>query len=727
VTDPVGAVTQFQYDPAGNRVGLTNPNGRTTTYAYDAANRLTQVADAAGGKTTYAYDMENNLRSIIDARGHATSFTYDTHNRLATRVDPLGAAEMFTYDGNGNLLTRTDRKGQTLTFAYDPMNRPVLKALPDGSAVSYTYDAVGRLLTATDPNGTLAFTYDLLGRLLTATSQEGRTLAYSYDAAGNRVSLQDDTGHLTGYSYDHRNLLVAITDPRAGSFAFGYDVLGRRVRLSRPNRTTTTYAYDRASRLTGLTHTGPRGPFEALNYEYDPAGNRTADTRNRGDHQYAYDSLDQLVEVVEQMARGRGNRDEAYTYDPVGNRLSGPRSQAYQYDAANHLTQDSTHTYAYDANGNLIEKRRLTDGHVTTYTYDAEDRLIQVVTPRTEVSFQYDPLGRRTEKRVLRWEDEDGDQEPDPEEEGPSRVTRYLYDQEDILATSNDAGRELVRYTHGPGIDEPLAEVGRTNTRYYHADVLGSIIALSGPHGLPIRHYRYSAFGVPEDHKGDRQPYRFTGREWDKEARLHYYRTRYYDPTRGRFLQEDPIRFLGDSNFYSYVRNDPINSIDPAGEFALEGTAALVLIAGALGGTAIALQNPHFREAFAASLQSLLGLLANQQALDPTADQIATTFSRSGSEKGVGTHFQRIAEHLASLTGRPVGGFDPKGRDPRDFRKWRTEIQAFLENIRKANYSDKQLLRELKKYGFDDPQIQDIVNTLRELGFGDFFRLVCPL
>jgi hypothetical protein len=30
-------------------------------------------------------------------------------------------------------------------------------------------------------------------------------------------------------------------------------------------------------------------------------------------------------------------------------------------------------------------------------------------------------------------------------------------------------------------------------------------------------------------------------------------------------------------------------------------------------------------------------------------------------------------------------------------------------------------------HGFDDPQIQDIVNTLRELGFGDFFRLVCPL
>ena len=44
-----------------------------------------------------------------------------------------------------------------------------------------------------------------------------------------------------------------------------------------------------------------------------------------------------------------------------------------------------------------------------------------------------------------------------------------------------------------------------------------------------------------------------------------YYRARYYDPTTGRFAREDPIRFVGDINFYSYTRNNPIALNDPFG------------------------------------------------------------------------------------------------------------------------------------------------------------------
>jgi RHS repeat-associated protein len=208
---------------------------------------------------------------------------------------------------------------------------------------------------------------------------------------------------------------------------------------------------------------------------------------------------------------------------------------------------------------------RVKDGRITTYTYDAEDRLIRVVTPRAEVTFQYDPLGRRTEKRVIRWEDEDGDREPDPEEEGPPRVTRYLYDQEDILATFDDSGHEKARYTHGPGIDEPLAELRGNRLRYYHADTLGTIIALTGENGHPVRHYRYSAFGIPEDHRHDPQPYRFTSREWDKKIALYYYRARYYNSSVGKFLREDPIGLAGGLNLYTYARNNPTLQTDPFG------------------------------------------------------------------------------------------------------------------------------------------------------------------
>ena len=57
----------------------------------------------------------------------------------------------------------------------------------------------------------------------------------------------------------------------------------------------------------------------------------------------------------------------------------------------------------------------------------------------------------------------------------------------------------------------------------------------------------------------------FTGREWDPETGLHYYRARYYDPKSGRFLSEDPIGFQGGINFYAYVDNNPVNFFDPTG------------------------------------------------------------------------------------------------------------------------------------------------------------------
>jgi len=60
--------------------------------------------------------------------------------------------------------------------------------------------------------------------------------------------------------------------------------------------------------------------------------------------------------------------------------------------------------------------------------------------------------------------------------------------------------------------------------------------------------------------------YTYTGREWDKETGLYYYRARYYDPMEGRFISKDPIGFAGgDVNLYGYTGNNPINLTDPTG------------------------------------------------------------------------------------------------------------------------------------------------------------------
>jgi RHS repeat-associated protein len=57
----------------------------------------------------------------------------------------------------------------------------------------------------------------------------------------------------------------------------------------------------------------------------------------------------------------------------------------------------------------------------------------------------------------------------------------------------------------------------------------------------------------------------FTGREWDGDLQLYYYRARWYDPKAGRFISEDPARWGADSNLYRYVRNAPGNLLDPSG------------------------------------------------------------------------------------------------------------------------------------------------------------------
>lgn len=51
----------------------------------------------------------------------------------------------------------------------------------------------------------------------------------------------------------------------------------------------------------------------------------------------------------------------------------------------------------------------------------------------------------------------------------------------------------------------------------------------------------------------------------DDGTGLYQYRARYYDPTIGRFISEDPKGFAAGQNFYTYVGNNPLNGNDPTG------------------------------------------------------------------------------------------------------------------------------------------------------------------
>ncbi len=116
----------------------------------------------------------------------------------------------------------------------------------------------------------------------------------------------------------------------------------------------------------------------------------------------------------------------------------------------------------------------------------------------------------------------------------------------------------------------------RAPTAYtYSHDGLGSPLALTNESGSVLERYSYGEFGqltannVPTGATGSasfyNNPILFTGREWEPEAQVYYYRARYYSPATGRFLSRDPLGYGPDINVYRYVRNNPGRWIDPFG------------------------------------------------------------------------------------------------------------------------------------------------------------------
>ena len=120
------------------------------------------------------------------------------------------------------------------------------------------------------------------------------------------------------------------------------------------------------------------------------------------------------------------------------------------------------------------------------------------------------------------------------------------------IAEYNSSGQLQAEYVYGSGIDEVLTMDRSGSTYYYQYDGLGSVSEITDANGEIIEFYEYDPYGeatiLTTDHRplttsSIGNPYRFTGRRFDEESGIYYFRARVYDPKIGRFLQRDPIGY----------------------------------------------------------------------------------------------------------------------------------------------------------------------------------------
>ena len=161
----------------------------------------------------------------------------------------------------------------------------------------------------------------------------------------------------------------------------------------------------------------------------------------------------------------------------------------------------------------------------------------------------------------------------------------------------------------------------------------------------------YDSFGrvIAETDASVDTRYLYTGREFDEETELYYYRARYYDVAVGRFIGEDPISFLGgDLNLYGYVLNNPIAFTDP---FGLVDTAMCIadskiaaargallggIIGGVLGGAAIGILGTIIAPGVGTAAGATAGAEAGAEAGAAGGITLAVGLSAVGIGAGLG-------------------------------------------------------------------------------------------
>jgi RHS repeat-associated protein len=524
IVNPDTNYTEYTYDALGDRTNVKDPRNNNTVYAYDNLRRMITMTQPGQIITQYGYDIHDNLTSVTDPKANTTQYQYDDFGRRIKVISPDTGTTIYSHDEAGNINQKSDARGTEVSYSYDSLNRITAAQFTDSTQnITYSYDSTsvtngkGRLTGRTDSSGTYTFWYDAQGNL----NREDKTISsvlyttqYAYNLDNNLTSITYPTGRAVTYTLDQtgRVTQVATTlngNPKTLALGIGYLPYGGITGLTYGNGLSLSHGYDNQYRTSSIVV----GSTMSRTYDYDPNGNITS-----------------ILDAIEPSGNESFENAGTYSYDQGTNILADIQGEA------NVL-------YDYDDNGNTIS------ANTRTFIYDLSNRLITVQDNGVTIAqYVYNALNQRIKKIVS------------------GITTIFHYDlRGHLIAETSQIGKMLAEYIYLA--DRPLAMIRSGEALYYyHNDHLGTPQVLTDDTATISWKAFYKPFGEAVISVSTvENPFRYPGQYYDQETGLHYNWNRYYDPKTGRYLTPDPIGLDGGINLFPYVKNNPVNWIDPEG------------------------------------------------------------------------------------------------------------------------------------------------------------------
>lgn len=557
----------FEYDENKHAQRIDYPDGTHARMSHDAYGHLTRFTDRNGNATRLARDFKERLIRLTDANGHQTQFDYNDWTAPSSIAFADGNTFHFDYTDAGNLEAFLAGDTRVASYRVDPESGSWTVRYADGTSSEFEVEN-GKISRASNSAGTVELIYDDSGCLISETFQ-GRTVTYHRDETGHLIGMTTPLRETLHYERDAEDRVCGIKDWDGRRIEVQFALNGALDSIRYPNgsrlmqRSTADGLPSELKLTTPLTDE----PVYQKRFLRDPLNRvtRIIDGENR--IEYTYDNEGRLCNTSSNIP----GLTESFTIDAKANRLSDHCAQ-YTVNEADRLIKSGATEFEYDSLGNTT--RVTCPNSAARYEYTSLNRLESIAHDNGRVRYLYDAFGRRVVKKAN------------------GRTTRFYWAGDQVLHevrldnSGNRTSIDVIDYLFFPETPVLLAQRRDGQTRWAAFGHRYEVLCLTDANGKVVWLADYNAFGSARILAGDdlHQPFRLPGQYLDQESGLHYNLARYYDPDLGRYLSLDPL-FLegGGDNFYVYCNGDPINHIDPRGEFIF-----FPILIGAVMGAAIA-------------------------------------------------------------------------------------------------------------------------------------------